>query len=308
MISLKSVPPEPLTIDDLPDEILDHIFSFLKLPDRKSASLVCHRWNNKSFRWKNVVVVVQTSQLASEYSSLLASDRPYKHLEIPARWLGPEMAARFANSLESLVLFRLEAESVMNRNAHFSIFDVEDIHNAFPKIRELTLEYLTFLDHSHFDRFIRVSFPALESLYVKHCLIGSRSIGIMRFSNFSNLEHLKIETKFPLESTLLQDVEMLPKLRALDLNCPEFRIRHLGQHFHLNHITSLAIEAQFNEGYLLAIVNLFPALLSLRLKGSTQFSAESIETAKKRLPNCVFKFEYHLNRVQEYRNEFYELY
>lgn len=101
---------------------------------------------------------------------------------------------------------------------------------------------------------------------------------------------------------------MLPKLRALDLNCLELRIHHLGQHFHLDHITSLAVEAQFDEEYLLAVVDLFPALLSLRLSGSTQFSAESIETAQKRLPSCAFKFEYLVNRVHDYRNDFSELF
>ncbi|XP_055586395.1 uncharacterized protein LOC129739045 [Uranotaenia lowii] len=47
--SIEEFQPLQQHINHFPNEVLDHIFAFLALPDRKSVSLVCHRWNKVAF-------------------------------------------------------------------------------------------------------------------------------------------------------------------------------------------------------------------------------------------------------------------
>uniref|UniRef100_A0AAG5DL65 F-box domain-containing protein n=1 Tax=Anopheles atroparvus TaxID=41427 RepID=A0AAG5DL65_ANOAO len=54
------------SISDLPNEILDHIFSFLKMDDKKHAQLVCHGWNQRFLSprfWKTLTLQLDPSRL-----------------------------------------------------------------------------------------------------------------------------------------------------------------------------------------------------------------------------------------------------
>lgn len=104
-----------LPIQELPDEILELVLSFLSLKDQKSASLVCQRWSRLAVRPADVVLVLDSNRdMVENYLHFsMTSDRCYKHLRIAA-FPNPyaEVAAevvinRFRHSLLSLELDKL---------------------------------------------------------------------------------------------------------------------------------------------------------------------------------------------------------
>ncbi|KAL9696025.1 hypothetical protein quinque_015310 [Culex quinquefasciatus] len=70
------------TILDLPTEILEIIFSHLQFKDRMSASLVCRRWSGTAIPLRKVLLKIAGCWDRSVYGTFLATDRPYRHLEV----------------------------------------------------------------------------------------------------------------------------------------------------------------------------------------------------------------------------------
>ncbi|XP_038115787.1 uncharacterized protein LOC6049754 [Culex quinquefasciatus] len=124
---------DAVSIQNLPDEMLEKIFSKLSLEYRKSASLVCHRWNPLAIRPADVLLVVDchrdTVETYRQY--LLTSSRSYKHLLIAAfnnsemESLAQLLVTRFRHALLSLQLDRLsDWRSIWNLGSHLHCLNI----------------------------------------------------------------------------------------------------------------------------------------------------------------------------------------
>lgn len=94
---------ELFPIDDLPEEVVEHIFSFLPVPDRKSASLVCTKWEKLAFCHRLLRNVTLKVQLRLKCHVLRKSNRRYRNLTIDS--LDRLVGSEFENLLEILDRF-----------------------------------------------------------------------------------------------------------------------------------------------------------------------------------------------------------
>ncbi|XP_021694421.1 uncharacterized protein LOC110674673 [Aedes aegypti] len=146
-------------ISDLPVELLQHIFSFLPLSDRKSASLVCHLWEEVAFGvrlMRNVALEIRVwCNLQLTY--LRRSSRRYRNVFVH---LDP------VNRRESHIKFVLEVLDLLG--AHLESFQclavlrVEQLLHIV--IRLPNLQHLVVgLDASTLTR-QKLDFPAMKKL------------------------------------------------------------------------------------------------------------------------------------------------
>ncbi|XP_065074739.1 uncharacterized protein LOC135698613 [Ochlerotatus camptorhynchus] len=107
--------PSKVTIQNLPDEMLEKILLLLELEDRKSALCVCQRWSGlKPFDWSSVQLVVDFGRNAGKeadyHQTLLACNRRYKHLvfyfgyDFEKYDLFVDILSHFSRSVQSLKL------------------------------------------------------------------------------------------------------------------------------------------------------------------------------------------------------------
>ncbi|XP_058467065.1 uncharacterized protein LOC131439957 [Malaya genurostris] len=68
----------PTTIEDLPEEMLVEIFSYLKFEECLTATTVCRLWSRLALRWNELRVVLEFDK-GTIYRALLDSSRPYRH-------------------------------------------------------------------------------------------------------------------------------------------------------------------------------------------------------------------------------------
>ncbi|XP_055601226.1 F-box/LRR-repeat protein 7-like [Uranotaenia lowii] len=115
-------------INQFPNEILDEIFAFLTLKDRKSVSLVCHRWNKLAFAplyMREVLLnMVRYNYKESDFEVLKKSERIYKNIR----------CSKF--SINHLLFLGPNLESVSCKDGLYKC-QLRPILQCSPKLREL---------------------------------------------------------------------------------------------------------------------------------------------------------------------------
>nr|XP_029725580.1 uncharacterized protein LOC109426677 [Aedes albopictus] len=127
-------------IGDLPVEVLEHIFSFLPLSDRKSASLVCQQWEKLTFsrRFLGNVKLELRLWCKSQQTFLLRSSRRYRHLSgFMDVYVGKESCFKYM--LEIVDLFGQDVESLQCQG-HFTTDQLFLVLSRLPNLQQLIVE------------------------------------------------------------------------------------------------------------------------------------------------------------------------
>nr|XP_029727518.1 uncharacterized protein LOC115265696 [Aedes albopictus] len=126
-------------IDDLPVEVLEHIFSFLPLSDRKSASLVCSHWEKLAFsrRFLRKVALEIRLWCKTQLTSLRRSSRRYRHLYVILN-MNVRNESCFKYMLEVLELFEKDAESFQCLG-HFTTEQLCLVLSRLPNLQQLVV-------------------------------------------------------------------------------------------------------------------------------------------------------------------------
>ncbi|XP_038105227.1 uncharacterized protein LOC6035050 isoform X2 [Culex quinquefasciatus] len=199
---------EETTIDDLPEEMLETIFSHLDLEDRKSVTAVCHRWSRLALRWSELQLEVDFRKCGTEESyrrTLLDSQRPYRHLVC---YFGYDYAvgdlllyilAKFSESLETMKL----------------------IPNQFVPVELSFFASLTKLSAN------------LKKLHIDACNFRDNSDGELEFHPLNNLQDLYLENNLLDLSGGHEIRELTPNISALHVQISYYSDRplHVLRHF-----------------------------------------------------------------------------
>lgn len=163
-----------ITIQDLPDEVLEQILSYLELEDCKSALRVCQRWSAlKPFNWPSVQLVVDFGKNAGKeaecHQTLLACNRRYKHLvfyfgyDFEKYDLFVDILSHFSRSVESLKL-------MPNTFIPIKLKFFAQIAALCSNLKHLHIDACNF-DYSRFDlEFAPMN--NLEELYLENNLLS----------------------------------------------------------------------------------------------------------------------------------------
>ncbi|XP_053681696.1 uncharacterized protein LOC128732470 [Sabethes cyaneus] len=169
----------PTSSQDLPEEMLVHIFSYLELDDRKTVATVCRRWSELAFRWNEVQLEIDLRQSGVEatyHRVLKASERPYRHLMIIFGYdqakcvLLLHILARFYDSLESLTIL---PDNFVPVELHL----LAQVFALCPNLKRLHVEYCTF-QHRRGAEIYFTPLTNLFDLYVDNNLLDMREIDI----------------------------------------------------------------------------------------------------------------------------------
>lgn len=185
-------------------QILEIIFSHLQFKDRMSASLVCRRWSGTAIPLRKVLLKIAGCWDRSVYGTFLASDRPYRHLEVhnivsEIRYTS-KLISKFRDSLETL-----EVESVYERNWMNALGGLPRLQELCLKcplvvkspaawrakrpcrsMRSLTIDEIDGSDFAFLNAFVSETFPGLTSLRL------TDFVGDLRINGLPNLEMLEV--------------------------------------------------------------------------------------------------------------------
>ncbi|XP_053698460.1 uncharacterized protein LOC128745411 [Sabethes cyaneus] len=172
-----------VTIGDLPEEMLDKIFTYLSLEDRKAVSRVCLHWSRLALRRMNfqLAIDVRRNKLERTYLRvLLASNRRYRHLWL---YFGSRqdksdlmlvILRRFADSLETL---KIMSDSTIALRLDFLSHVIEICRN----LRTLHLQSVLFQHHDGSEITFGV-LPKLDRLYLRSNLLEFDDVPIEKMT------------------------------------------------------------------------------------------------------------------------------
>ncbi|KXJ68765.1 hypothetical protein RP20_CCG001801 [Aedes albopictus] len=124
-------------INDLPEEVLEHIFSFLPLLDRKSASLVCTTWEKLAFCRRFLRKVV--FQIESQETVLYKSKRRYSNMSVIFDKHVVHNHFFYKHLFKLLELFATDVES-LHCKGYVSTNRLCMMVNRLPKLQQWTVE------------------------------------------------------------------------------------------------------------------------------------------------------------------------
>ncbi|XP_055523779.1 uncharacterized protein LOC129717704 [Wyeomyia smithii] len=166
-------------IQDLPEEMLVHIFSYLDFDDRKVAATVCRHWSGLALRWGDIQLEVdfRRSGVESTYHQvLMASQRPYRHVTL---FFGHDYAkcallldilSQFASTLDTLTI-------LPNSFIPVELVFLAQVAGLCPTLKRLHVDVCTFQNKPYTE----IRFPPLNNLfdlYVENNLLDLREIDI----------------------------------------------------------------------------------------------------------------------------------
>nr|XP_029730117.1 uncharacterized protein LOC115267335 [Aedes albopictus] len=128
---------EVFPINDLPEEVLEHIFSFLPLSDRKSASLVCTTWEKLAFSRRFLRKVV--FQIGSQETLLHKSKRRYSNMSVIFDKHVVHNHFFYKHLFKLLELFATDVES-LHCKGYVSTNRLCMMVNRLPKLQQWTVE------------------------------------------------------------------------------------------------------------------------------------------------------------------------
>ncbi|KAL9698270.1 hypothetical protein quinque_001711 [Culex quinquefasciatus] len=233
---------EESTINEiLPSEMLEHVFGFLPLHDRKSVSLVCRTWcalafSRRFMRHLTLRLVDWENFRASKYDVLRSSARRYRHI---MAFFGPKecpeaqfelllnLVDRFGRELDSLFCLTMfkanQLQQIVEKtpNVQQLVVGLSSVEGkserTFPVLRRLkdlgSLNHMLQCSALDVPRFA----PNLEQLTVN--FTSSENIVTAQknfFKQFTNLREVSFDCN-------IQDVVLDTLTRA----CPELKVLHM---------------------------------------------------------------------------------
>ncbi|XP_065088826.1 uncharacterized protein LOC135710238 [Ochlerotatus camptorhynchus] len=206
-------------ITELPIEVLEHIFSYLRLADRKSVSLVCQLWNELIFSrrfMRNVALNIVMDWEHSQISVLKRSTRLYRNV---FAFFGPETCCEFDFTviIEVLDLFGATLES-FHCMTNFTIDQLWNVVTRAPNLRQL----IVGVDAASLNLDLP-DFPVLQHLSDMGSLINVLRIVKLAVPNLKQLSANFIKPDDAHESLpFLRQVA--PRLKNLELFSTEYFI------------------------------------------------------------------------------------
>ncbi|KXJ71494.1 hypothetical protein RP20_CCG020393 [Aedes albopictus] len=205
-----------LSLNDLPVEILEQIFSYLPLSDRKAVSLVCQAWNEIVFSrrfMKSVALNVIMDWEQSQVHYLRASTRRYRRVFI---FLGPETCCEFDFTviIEILDLFGNDLES-FHCMSGFTEEQLWKVIIRAPNLQQLIVGVdAESLKHER-------SFPVLGRLQDLGSLVN-----VLQIRGLDMPKLTQLSANFTTASDALGSIDLLrrltPQLRNLELFSMEY--------------------------------------------------------------------------------------
>ncbi|XP_062549434.1 uncharacterized protein LOC134214005 [Armigeres subalbatus] len=217
---------EGIHINDLPLEPLEHIFAFLPLVDRKSASLVCHSWSKIAFSRRflsNVALNLHMGWDRSSRNYIRRSTRRYRnvvYLETRCKywWLSMKTCSEyfFGFIIEIMDKFGDGLES-LNCMIIFTQEQLWSMIIRAPNLRQLNTALDTNINQREFH------FPKMKNLtdLGSLCnLLQSQCLNVPNLTKLSaNYTYLSGETEW---TTVIQ--ELSPQLKSLELRSTDYFI------------------------------------------------------------------------------------
>ncbi|KAL1398351.1 hypothetical protein pipiens_009041 [Culex pipiens pipiens] len=266
---------------DLPTEILEIIFSHLEFKDRMSATLVCHRWSGTAIPLRKVLLKLAGCWDRSVYETFLASDRRYRHLEVPNIMSDicytSKLISKFRDSLETLEVGSVNEWSWMNALC------------GLPMLQYLCLRCPHVINSPN----LRPKRPcrSMRSLTIDE--IDCNLVGDLCISGLPNLETLEVAGTGVLDDRLLQDLKALPKLRDIKFKGKMLDFNNHAESATIDQIRKVEIRTSVRiddeqllqltkvfpamDSFLIAMA--FPALVSLRMNYFKSSAAGSVRLA-----------------------------
>ncbi|KAL1379693.1 hypothetical protein pipiens_014720 [Culex pipiens pipiens] len=214
---------EESTINEiLPSEMLEHVFGFLPLHDRKSVSLVCRSWcalafSRRFMRHVTLRLVDWENFRASKYDVLRSSARRYRHI---MAFFGPKECpeAQFELLLNLVDRFGRELDSLFCLTM-FKANQLQQIVEKTPNVQQLVVGLSSVEGNS--ER----SFPVLRRLKdlgsLNH-MLQCPALDVPRFA--PNLEQLTVN--FTSSENIGQSIEALkkfgPQLKSLEMFASDY--------------------------------------------------------------------------------------
>ncbi|XP_062711005.1 uncharacterized protein LOC115267150 [Aedes albopictus] len=205
-----------LSLNDLPVEVLEHIFSYLPLSDRKAVSLVCQVWNEIVFSrrfMKSVALNVIMDWEQSQVHYLRASTRRYRRVFV---FLGPETCCEFDFTviIEILDLFGNDLES-FHCMSGFTEEQLWKVMIRAPNLQQLIVGVdAESLKHER-------SFPVLGRLQDLGSLVN-----VLQIRGLDMPKLTQLSANFTTASDALGSIDLLrrltPQLRNLELFSMEY--------------------------------------------------------------------------------------
>ncbi|XP_058456460.1 uncharacterized protein LOC131433870 [Malaya genurostris] len=203
----------PTTIEDLPDEMLVEIFSFLEFEDCLAATTVCRLWSGLALRWNELRVDLEYNVENKSFRTLLASSRPYRHFSFDCScpcvdWDEPaQILAKFSSTIEILEI------STNNSNKEFPEF-LAKMTTLCTNLKRLAIEW-----NESEPSGLEISFQPLNDLsdlYLSLCDESLLEIDFRKVTpNITNL-HLRTDLNFKRAHQILQHFS--PRLKELKVS------------------------------------------------------------------------------------------
>ncbi|XP_062554283.1 uncharacterized protein LOC134219555 [Armigeres subalbatus] len=207
---------EGVRLSKFPVEIVDHIFSFLPLPDRKSASLVCRLWNELAFDdryMRHVVINFSGWESSNKISYLRKSSRRYRNI---LAYLGRELHREIFFDIIIEVLDHIGSElRSFHCMALMSEKQLWSVISRVPKLEQLIVGFYTSSSRQQ-----ECFFPELKNLKDLRLLENVhqiQSLNIPALTQFSG----NFSDSWDAKESLAALRRMAPQLKRLELQSSE---------------------------------------------------------------------------------------
>ncbi|KAL1398352.1 hypothetical protein pipiens_009042 [Culex pipiens pipiens] len=287
-------------IANFPNEILEEIFSYLEFEERLTASQVCVRWHGTALQWSDIRLGIYSPD-ESDLETILASERPYRHLQLNGDQFAAQLVTKFGASLRSLTITNVETWSwlgslsglpelqslyIKTSYRYDSLTDAP-LGQPCPTLRWLTIEEIGSDAFPALNRFISATFPALECLRVEYYS------GVFRLSNLPELAELVMIGYNEINDGLLADIKSLPNLRTIVLAGRRLECSYPDHVLRSDHIRTVQIgtDDPLFDDELLQLTEVFPGMTAFSCTRWSLCTVAGIDAARRRLPNCSFEVE-----------------
>ncbi|XP_062537420.1 uncharacterized protein LOC134205823 [Armigeres subalbatus] len=206
-----------LLLHNLPDDVLEHVFAFLPLSDRKSASLVCRLWSELAFSRRFLSnVTLQLFRKMKNYQSnyLQRSTRRYRNVIVFFESKACQKA-EYGFIIKIMNMFGAELES-FHCMVNFSEEQLWNVIARAPQLKQL----IVGLDGTTVQQF---TFPKLRYLQDLGSLTNVLRIQSLDAPNLRQLTAIFTNLTDARESTALLR-RQAPQLKNLELYSTEYFI------------------------------------------------------------------------------------
>lgn len=209
---------------EIPDEVLEIIFSHLNGKDVKKAMLVSSKWNEiisrsaKCLKKLKLTMTDTKDQFVKDSQKLLRSTRKYQNISIHDGKENMELIYKIVNAKKSLTF--LKSVEIHNTKFRDPSKFLKFIEVFEPSVEHLSLHGVTIEKSKDYD--IDFEFENLKSVQICYC---DQSIFLNILINCANLESLSIgnsKVKPSDPSDIISMLQRCKNLKQLHLNTETF--------------------------------------------------------------------------------------